>query len=192
MFLFIFTPLYGENGGKDTARTRARVASGVAPAPMFFASSTARLKTTLRLCLARLKLIKNKKNMQMQVLKKEVADLLEAGKDESAKIRGACVERSNHPLACSRCCSATSMLMLISSSRPSRLLSISTFETHRRRCSRVRNPRANDRRGFRDTRALRGACLSAAAHPREVREADARGHAGGDHSSDVLRTTSLC
>merc|ERR1711918_95639 len=72
-----------------TARRSARVASGVAPAPapMFFASSTARLKTTLRLCLARLKLIKNKKNMQMQVLKKEVADLMEAGKDESAKIR---------------------------------------------------------------------------------------------------------
>ena len=55
---------------------------------MFFASSTARLKTTLRLCLARLKLIKNKKTMQIQVLKKEVADLLEAGKDESASIRG--------------------------------------------------------------------------------------------------------
>ena len=169
---------YGENWReRDAARRSARVASGFAPAPapapMFFASSTARLKTTLRLCLARLKLIKNKKNMQMQVLKKEVADLLEAGKDESAKIRGSCVERSNHPLACSRCCSAISMLMVISSSRPSRLLSISTIETDRRRCSRVRHPRANDRRGFRDTRALRGACLSAAAHPREVREGDA-------------------
>ena len=35
---------------------------------MFFASSTVRLKTTLRLCLARLKLIKNTMTMQtMQI-----------------------------------------------------------------------------------------------------------------------------
>lgn len=52
-----------------------------------FVSSTARLKTTLRLCLARLKLIRNKKGGGILTLKKEVAGLLATGKEESAAIR---------------------------------------------------------------------------------------------------------
>jgi len=54
---------------------------------LMFTNNTARLKTTLRLCLARLKLIRNKKALLITTLKREVADLLGNEKEESAKIR---------------------------------------------------------------------------------------------------------
>lgn len=44
-------------------------------------------KTALRLCIGRIKLLKNKKGLAVRALRKEIADLLGADKTESARVR---------------------------------------------------------------------------------------------------------
>lgn len=44
-------------------------------------------KTSLRLAASRLKLLKNKKEVQVNQMKREIAQLLETGQDQTAKIR---------------------------------------------------------------------------------------------------------
>lgn len=44
-------------------------------------------KTLLKLATSRLKLMKNKKGVQLNQMKKELAQLLESGKDQTARIR---------------------------------------------------------------------------------------------------------
>ena len=47
----------------------------------------AKCKTSLRLCLGRVKLLKNKKRVALQALRREIAELMRAGKYDSARVR---------------------------------------------------------------------------------------------------------
>lgn len=44
-------------------------------------------KTSLRLAASRLKLLRNKKEVQSKQMKREIAQLLESGQDQTARIR---------------------------------------------------------------------------------------------------------
>lgn len=52
-----------------------------------------KLKTNLRLCVSRLKLLEKKKTELTQKSRKEIADYIAAGKIERAKIRVECIIR---------------------------------------------------------------------------------------------------
>lgn len=47
----------------------------------------AKCKTALRLCIGRIKLLKNKKGLAVRALRKEIADLIRANKTDSARVR---------------------------------------------------------------------------------------------------------
>ena len=47
----------------------------------------AKCKTALRLCIGRIKLLKNKKGLAVRALRKEIADLIGANKTDSARVR---------------------------------------------------------------------------------------------------------
>ncbi|KAL6558523.1 hypothetical protein OROMI_018873 [Orobanche minor] len=47
----------------------------------------AKFKTSLRLAGSRLKLLRNKKEVQVKQMKRETAQLLESGQDQTARIR---------------------------------------------------------------------------------------------------------
>ncbi|WIA16836.1 hypothetical protein OEZ85_013772 [Tetradesmus obliquus] len=49
--------------------------------------NSAKCETTCRLCLGRIKLLKNKRNMHMKQYRKDIAELLRAGKQDYARIR---------------------------------------------------------------------------------------------------------
>ncbi|GMQ06222.1 hypothetical protein CsSME_00050885 [Camellia sinensis var. sinensis] len=59
----------------------------------------AKCKTTLKLASSRLKLMKNKKDVQVKQMKKELAQLLEAGQDQTARIRVEHVVREEKTMA---------------------------------------------------------------------------------------------
>ncbi|XP_059634859.1 uncharacterized protein LOC132277129 [Cornus florida] len=59
----------------------------------------AKCKTSLKLASARIKLLKNKKEIQLKQLKKEVAQLLESGQDRTARIRVEHVVREEKTIA---------------------------------------------------------------------------------------------
>ncbi|KAH7850999.1 hypothetical protein Vadar_005806 [Vaccinium darrowii] len=59
----------------------------------------AKCKTSLKLATSRLKLLKNKKDAQLKQMKREVAQLLESGQDQSARIRVEHVVREEKTLA---------------------------------------------------------------------------------------------
>ena len=63
--------------------------------PKFNAS---KCKTALRLCVGRVKLLRNKKANALVHLKREIADLLNAGKDDSARVRVEAVLREEATL----------------------------------------------------------------------------------------------
>ena len=63
--------------------------------PKFNAS---KCKTALRLCVGRVKLLRNKKANAVVHLKREIADLLNAGKDDSARVRVEAVLREEATL----------------------------------------------------------------------------------------------
>lgn len=53
----------------------------------FFWSRGCRSKTALRMALARIKLLRNRKEVQVRQMRREVAQLLEADQDQTARIR---------------------------------------------------------------------------------------------------------
>ena len=54
---------------------------------LFGGFNPSKCKTALRLCIGRIKLLKNKKGLAARALRKEIADLLGADKTESARVR---------------------------------------------------------------------------------------------------------
>ena len=54
---------------------------------LFGGFNPSKCKTALRLCIGRIKLLKNKKGLAVRALRKEIADLLGADKTESARVR---------------------------------------------------------------------------------------------------------
>lgn len=50
----------------------------------------AKCKTSLKLANSRIKLMKNKKGVQMNQMKRELAQLLDSGQDRTARIRVCC------------------------------------------------------------------------------------------------------
>ena len=63
--------------------------------PKFNAS---KCKTALRLCVGRVKLLRNKKAHAVATLKREIGDLLNAGKEDSARVRVEAVLREEATL----------------------------------------------------------------------------------------------
>ena len=59
----------------------------------------AKCKTTLKLAVSRIKLLKNKREAQIKQLKRELAQLLESGQDRTARIRVEHVVREEKTMA---------------------------------------------------------------------------------------------
>ncbi|KAK9830637.1 hypothetical protein WJX81_008095 [Elliptochloris bilobata] len=62
---------------------------------MFGGFSSSKCKTQCKLCVGRIKLMRNKRLLQLKQMRKEVADLLRANKQENARIRVETVIREN-------------------------------------------------------------------------------------------------
>ena len=59
----------------------------------------AKCKTALKLAVSRIKLLKNKREAQVRQLKRELAQLLESGQDQTARIRVEHVVREEKTMA---------------------------------------------------------------------------------------------
>jgi len=74
--------------GRVVGDSNARFASSV-----FIGGDDVRSKTSLRMAVARIKLLRNRKEAQVRQMRREVAQLLEANQDMTARIR---VRASSH------------------------------------------------------------------------------------------------